>query len=535
MNIITFDTGGRDRCKSIEVCIRRMNLAELMFRNARKYPDKEAIVFKDNRLSYRQIDELSNQFANAIINLGIKVGDKVAMMMCNSDQFAVVYFGIIKAGAVVVPINISLQKKEVKFILNNCEAKLFIFDELFIPILNDIENELNRVEHIIYTGENLQNNAKDYKVLIQNSSSQPPALTINDDDLCSIIYTSGTTGTPRGAVFTHKNVMYTVNNTGSLAHRMNVYTRNLAMMPLFHSAPLHLYFLGTIYAGGTNVILESFDPGKFLETIEQEKTTHFFGPAVVYLTCAKLIDINNYDLSSMQMFVLGGSPISEEDIFMILDAFNLRGKNKLQQVYGFTEAGPSGLGLYPEEIEIKTSSIGCAGNLGVETIIIDKHGNKVLPGEVGEIAVRSEGSMQEFFKDPEKTAATLQNGWVLSGDLARYDNDGYIYFVDRSKDIIISGGQNVYSKEVEDVIMQHPAVMMAAVIGVPHPDWGESVKAVVSLKPGHSATCDEIANHCIDTLAKYKRPRSIQIVEEIPHNPAGKILKPEVRRIYGKI
>ena len=192
------------------------------------------------------------------------------------------------------------------------------------------------------------------------------------------------------------------------------------------------------------------------------------------------------------------------------------------------------MGLYPEEIEVKPRSIGKAGVVGSETIIVDPEGNKVKPGEVGEIAVRGGGIMVEYFKDPEKTRGTIVNGWVLSGDLATYDEDGYIYFVDRAKDMIISGGQNIYSKEVEDVLMSHPAVMMTAVIGVPHPDWGESVKAVVSLKPGHSVTSEELSEYCVDKLAKYKRPRFIQIVDDIPHNPAGKILKTEVRKLYGQ-
>jgi acyl-CoA synthetase (AMP-forming)/AMP-acid ligase II len=236
----------------------------------------------------------------------------------------------------------------------------------------------------------------------------------------------------------------------------------------------------------------------------------------------------------MAMFVLGGSPISKENIFLILDTFKLRGQNKLQQVYGFTEAGPSGLGLYPEEIESKTSSIGCAGNVGIETVIMDENGNRAKVGAVGEIAVRSEGTMIGYYKDQEKTAKTIKNGWVWSGDLATYDEDGYIYFVDRSKDMIISGGQNVYSKEVEDVIMQHPSVMMVAVIGMPHPQWGESVKAVVSLKPNCTATEEGIIAFCQERLAKFKNPRYVEIVDDIPHNPAGKILKTEVRKLYGK-
>lgn len=384
-------------------------------------------------------------------------------------------------------------------------------------------------------GSDLAKGSIDYLTLLMNASPLAPKVSLSGEEPCSIIYTSGTTGTPRGAVFFHKNVIYTACNTGTLAHRMTHYTKNLAMMPLFHSAPLHLYFLGTMYVGGTNVLLEAFDPKLFLETIAKERTTIFFGPAVVYLTCAKLLDVSQYDSSSMQMFVLGGSPIAAEDINLILDKFGLRGKNKLQQVYGFTEAGPSGLGLYPEEIEIKTKSIGKAGNVGTETVILDENGKRVPPGVVGEIAARSPGAMIEYFKDTEKTAATIKAGWILSGDLAMYDEEGYIYFVDRAKDMIITGGQNVYSKEVEDIIMRHPAVMMAAIIGVAHPEWGESVKAVVSLKPGQSAKPEEIKAFCEDKIANFKRPRHVQIVDDIPHNPAGKILKPEVRKLYGTV
>jgi len=511
-----------------------MNVAELMYRNARKYPDKEAIVFKDLRLNYQEINRLSNRFANAIISLGIGKGDRVAMMMRNSEKFVAVYFGILKSGAVVVPINISLVKAEVQFIVNNCEAKMFVYDEVFAPVLQGIEENLPTLQNFVVTGSNSSSGKIIYDELIHRASEEMPAVNIDENDMCSIIYTSGTTGTPRGAVFSHRGILYTVCNSGALGHRMNINSRNLAMMPLFHSAPLHLYFLGSIYVGGSNVILEAFDPRLFLQTIQDEKTTHFFGPAVVYLTCAKLLDVSQYDLSSMEMFVLGGSPIAEEDIYLILDKFGIRGKNKLQQVYGFTESGPTGLGLYPEEIEIKIRSIGKAGVVGSETIIVDPEGNLVKPGEVGEIAVRGGGIMVEYYKDPEKTKKTIVNGWVLSGDLATYDEDDYIYFVDRAKDMIISGGQNVYSKEVEDVLMSHPAIMMTAVIAVPHPDWGESVKAVVSLKPGQKVTPEELSDYCVDKLAKFKRPRFIQIVDEIPHNPAGKILKTEVRKLYGQ-
>lgn len=510
-----------------------MNVSDIIYMNARKYPTKEAIVFKDKRYNYKELDELSNQFANALIDIGLKKGDKVAMMLKNSEFFPIVYFGIIKAGAVVVPINISLLNNEVQFILNNCEAKAFVVGEEFVTVLNGISQQLFTIEHFICMGTDIPPKTLNLSDMIKKQNNNAPAIKITEEDCCEILYTSGTTGTPRGAVFKHKNVIWTIIHTGCLSHRIDLHSRTLNMMPLFHSAPLHLYFLGTIYMGGTNIILDAFDPQRFLETIQKERTTLFFGPAVVYLTCAKLFDLSKYDLSSMEMFVVGGSPISADDINLILDSFSLRGKNKLQQVYGFTEGGPTGVPLRPDEIESKPASIGKAGLTSTEIRIVNDWGDTVPTGVVGEIVVRSESIMVEYYKDPVKTKDSFYDDWFRTGDLAWYDEEGYMYFADRSKDMIISGGQNVYSKEVEDVLMQHPAVMMAAVIGVPDPDWGESVKGVVSLKPNCAASEKELIEFCIIRLAKFKCPRIIQIVNEIPHNPAGKIIKPEIRRLYG--
>ena len=511
----------------------KTTVAEIMYRNARKYPKKEAIVFKDKRLNFRELDELSNQVANFIVKLGIKKGDRVAMMMRNSEKFPAVYFGILKAGGVAICINIGFLKPEVAYLLNNSESKLFIFDEFFAPVLKGLREDVPQVDNFVCVGENPPEGILGYFDLMAESSIEGPPVNVTEDDPCSIIYTSGTTGSPRGALFNHRAVVYNASVIGAINHGFGFFTRNLIMMPLFHSAPLHNHFLGTSFVGGTVVILEAFDPKLFLETIQAEKTTHFFGPVVVYLTCLKTLDVKQYDLSSMKLFVMGGSPASSEDQARIIEEFGLRGR--FQQVYGLTEAGPTGNALYSEDIDNKPRALGLNGALGAELVIVDKDFNKIEePGVVGEIAVFCEAHMQGYYKDPEKTAGTLINGWIMTGDLAMYDEDEYVYFVDRSKDMIISGGQNVYSKEIEDVIMGHPAVMETAVIGAKHPEWGESVKAVVSLRPGATATPEEIKAFCSDKLAKFKRPRYVQIVEAIPHNPAGKIVKPEIRKLYGQ-
>jgi acyl-CoA synthetase (AMP-forming)/AMP-acid ligase II len=359
-------------------------------------------------------------------------------------------------------------------------------------------------------------------------TDEPRSVEIDENDMACIIYTSGTTGASRGAMFSHRKIIHNASLSGALNHRFNFCTRSLIMMPLFHSAPLHNHMLGTFFVGGTCVLLDHVDCRLFLETIQKEKTTHFFGPAMIYRTCVMEYDLSRYDLSSMELFVMGGSPCSPEDMAAIISKMKLEGR--LMQVYGLTEGGPVGTALEPEDASRKMGALGINGSVSGELVIVDKDFNQIQePDVVGEIVVHVESCMSEYYGDPEKTAQNLRNGWIMTGDLARYDEDGYVYFVDRIKDMIISGGQNIYSKEVEDVIMLHPAVQAVAVIGIPHAKWGESVKAIVSPLPGKEISPHEIKEFCTDKLAKFKHPRHVQIIETLPRNPAGKILKSELR------
>ncbi|MGX8701011.1 long-chain-fatty-acid--CoA ligase [Caproiciproducens sp.] len=509
-----------------------MVVPEILYRNARKYPNKAAIVYNEHTWTFAELDRLSNKVANGLISVGIQKGDQVSMMMTNSEKFIAVYFGILKAGAVVVQINSKLMKPEVAYIVDNSDSKILFYSDDFCETLKGIEELAPKIQKTVVVGSMRQEYAVTYDELIQNASEEPPRVDINENDRCCILFTSGTTGKPTGAVFTHRAANYNAITAGVINHRFNFSTRNLIMMPLFHSAPLNNHMLGTFWAGGTVVLLDQFDCKKFLETIEQEKITHFFGPSVVYLTCVKKYDISKYDLSSVEFFIMGGSPCSPADQEMIIRDMKLDGR--FMQVYGLTEAGPFGTALFPEDIHRKAGSIGLNGSIGAELVIVDKDYNKIeKPDVVGELAVSAESHMLEYYKNPEKTARTLINGWIMTGDLAKYDTDGYIYFMDRSKDMIISGGQNVYSKEVEDAIMLYPGVSEVAVIGIPHKEWGESVKAVVSTLPETAVAPEDIKQFVSDKLAKFKRPRYVEIVSELPHNPAGKIMKPEIRKLFG--
>lgn len=510
-----------------------ITVADLLYINRGKFPGKEAVVFEDKRYTYRDIDEESNRIANYIIGLGIKKETKIALMMLNSMRFISVYFGIVKAGCVVVPVNIKFTYRETAFILQNSEAQAIFISEEFRTIGSEITENLEKIK-VIGVGKNFKTGLFLNDDELSQISVKKPEVIISENDLCSIIYTSGTTGTPRGAVFTHRKIIYNAYVIGAVNHGYNFESRSLIVMPMTHSAPMNNHVLGTISAGGTLVIQDKFEPGSFLNIIEKEKITHFFGPALVYLACTKNCDMSKYNLSSVKMFIVGGSPIGETSLAEVIEKFQLQGR--LMQVYGLTEAGPAGCAILPGDMMRKTASIGIGGCIGAEIKLVDEDNEVIVePEVVGQIAVYSESNMLEYYKDEKKTKETLVNGWVLTGDLGKYDKDGYIYFVDRLKDIIISGGQNVYSKEVESVLLENSKIQEAAVIGAAHPIWGESVKAVVVAVTGQTVTVEEVKEFCQGKLAPFKCPRYVQIVSELPHNASGKIVKPLVRELYGTL
>lgn len=307
---------------------------------------------------------------------------------------------------------------------------------------------------------------------------------------------------------------------------MKLESRILHMMPLSHSAPLHLFLVAGTFVGATHVLSPIFTPEKLLHLVHHEKITHFFGAPVAYLFSARMPNLHEYDLSSMKYWVYGGAPLSKTEVEFVKAQFQT---NQLMCVYGLTEAGPSGTLLTAEEHTIKSGSIGKRAALGTEIRIVDETGKDVSYGEVGEIALYGESIMKGYFKDELKTQDVMKKGWLLTGDLARKDEEGYYWIVDRKKDMIISGGVNIYPKEIEDLLIQHPAIVETAVIGVPHPDWGETVKvyAVVNKDlPHFEEECKRFLN---GKIASFKIPRLYEIVDELPRNATGKILKHVLR------
>lgn len=491
-----------------------MNSSNLLARNARKYPMSEAVVCQGSRMTYRDLDEQVTRLSHVLLEQGVWQGDKVILFMPNVIEFVVSYFAIQRIGAIVVPVNAKFTLQEVEYVAQHADAKAILVHEAIFAAVDNIKV----VPLKIKTGQE-QAGWLSYETLIQQASNQTIDCQLNEDDVSTILYTSGTTGKPKGVLFSYRNIL-TVAQMIAVEMEVKPESRILLIMPLTHSAPLHLFLMAGMLIGSTNVLTPTFTPDLLIDAIEQERTTHFFGAPVAYLLTAQLPRLQTADLSSMKWWIYGGAPLSQKEIHAIQKAFRT---DNVTCVYGLTEAGPSGSLLFGKEHARKAGSIGRRAPLGAELRIINDNGEEVSVGEVGEIVLFGEGNMLGYYKDDIATKAAFIDGWLKTGDLARIDEDGYIWIVDRKKDVILSGGVNIYPKEIEDSMLSYEGIFEVAVIGVPHPEWGETVKAVYAAKTEIDEI--ELKAHLEEHLAKYKIPRIFERVEALPRNASGKILK----------
>ncbi len=486
-------------------------LWSLLRRNARNFSNSIAIRHPITNQSYTWLELYyrSQSLAKNLLERGITKGDKVAILFPNSPEFVISFFAVAAVGAVAVPINFRLTVGEVTYILTDSDAKALICTKQRRRFAEQAADNIRSC--LILDDSEFKQTVNDIKTDDQNA--------VSGQDLAEILYTSGTTGQPKGVMLSH----YAVISVGQMmAYEAEIRPGDkvLLLMPITHSAPLNLYLISVCWAGAT-VVLGDFSPQVLAELVHQEKITHFFGAPVAYQLLQRLPNLKDYGLSSMKCWVYGGASSAPEQIKSWLQTL----PGNFMSVYGLTEGGPNGLALHHSEHVTKAGSIGCRGSINAEVKIVKDNGSEASSGEAGEIALRSATLMQGYYKNPEATKAVLRNGWLLTGDIAYRDEDGYIWIMDRKKDMIISGGVNVYPKEIEDFLFTHPKILDAAVIGIPHPDWGETVCAVVVLKPETSLTCDELRQFCSGRLADYKIPRQIQVVDTLPRNSSGKLLK----------
>lgn len=500
-----------------------LNVSTSLTLNAARHSDKLAIICEGRSYTYQQFNEEVNRLSNGILKLGYRKGEKAAIFMKNSDHFAIAYYALVKAGLVIVPVNFRLTAVETSYILSQSDTTLVICDDEFEELINSTKETVADVRQVVVcpaakTAENIGWEA------VRSEDSSEPVVDVHIHDDVEILFTSGTTGKPKGALFDHQRIL-SVNMSLIMGSEMNQRDRLIHLAPLFHSAQLNLFLLTGIMLGTTAVIHRDFNPVEVLKAIEEHKITYFFGVPAMYNALLQVPNAKNYTLNSVQKCFYGAAPMAPK---LVQDSITLFGTDQFYNLCGLTEAGPGGVILYPDEHKERLGAGGKAMFLS-NTRVVDDQMNDVKAGETGEFIIKGPIVMKEYYKKPEETSQTFKDDWLLTGDLATIDEEGYITIVDRKKDMILSGGENIYSVEVEQVLNSHPQILEAATIGVPDEKWGEVVAAVLVLKEGETVEEEELKEFCRERLAGYKIPKIYLYSNELPRNASGKILKYQLR------
>mgnify|MGYP006282226779 CR=1 FL=1 len=512
-----------------------MSVGGILRRNAFNFGDKTALVFEGRRVSYGELNQTVNRAANHLLHMGLQKGDRLAVLLHNSVEFIELYFACAKSGLVFVPLNNLLKAREVVQILEYIRPRALVFDHDFTELIQSVLPGLGFIQFAVCLGEESAE-FPSYHTLTQGGSDKEPQIALSDDDLISIFLTSGTTGRPKGVMRTHRHDWV---NMMSCALEMGVQRddRTLLVFPFYHVT--FVDNMRHLLMGNTAVIRREgkFDPHDVLDLLSREGITMCqFVPTMIN-ALLQVEDLETYDLRRFRRLIYAASPMPVELLKKAMQQLDCQ----FMQMYGQTETGPATTALRPEDHVLEGSRdqmarLASAGRalLDYEIRLVDEGGRDVPMGQVGEIAVRSEAMTIGYWDLPQETARILRDGWLHTGDFGRMDAERYVFIVDRKNDMIISGGKNIYPREIEEVIYTHPAVLETAVIGVPDEYWGESVKALVVLKPGRKATEEEIIALCKDTLASYKKPKSVEFRSQLPKSPTGKLLKRAIREEYWK-
>lgn len=511
-----------------------MPVGDMIRRSAGRFPDKTALIFREKRITYGELNRRVNALANRLLEMGGRKGDRVAVLLHNCPEYIETYFACAKSGLVFVPINNLLKKGELQQIIQYIQPRFMVVDADFEELILRTTERMDFVEFKITLGTSPSPPFISYEEVLSKGDGGEPEAEITNDDVMSIFLTSGTTGLPKGAMRTHHHDFQNA-LVCALEMKLDVNDRTILLFPLYHVTfedhTRHFLMGNTVYIRREG----AFDPKEVLGILEREKiTTCQFVPTMVNAMLQEKT-IEDYDLTRLRLIPYAASPMPVELLKQAMKRFQC----EFIQFYGQTETGPLVTVLPPEahllqgtaaQLE-KLASAGRAA-LNCEVRILDEDGRDVPVGQVGEIAMRSEAMTIGYWNLPEQTAESMRDGWRLTGDFGRFDEEKYVYIVDRKNDMIISGGKNIYPREIEEIIYSHESVLDVAVLGVPDDYWGESVKALVVLKEGMTATQEEIINLCKERLASYKKPKSVEFREELPRSPTGKVLKRKIREEF---
>ena len=506
-----------------------LNLAVLLEESAEKYPEKPALILGDRVLDYAGLRAAAKKFANALVSMGVKPGDKVAIMLPNVPEYVISYYGILNAGAVVVPLNGLLQGQEVAYHLDNSDAVAFVAWEDFLDSAQKGYEDAEGCKNLIVAespdGDGVPEGVPGFETLLSEQSEEFDVAPAMPDDTAVVIYTSGTTGKPKGAELSHFNLFFNAVYKADNLLKLREDDIGMAVLPLFHIFGQTTVMNAGIYSGNTIAMVPRFEPEAALETIQDNGVTIFVGVPTMYQYLLRYPDAKDYDTSSLRLGISGGSSMPVE----VLKSFEEEFGVVILEGYGLSETSPGACFNRSSE-ERKVGSIGIPF-WGVELKVVDENDEEAPVGERGELLVRGHNVMKGYYKNPEANEESMKNGWFYTGDVATKDEDGYFFIVDRVKDLVVRGGYNVYPREVEEAIYEHSGVAEVAVIGVPHEELGEEVVAVITMKEGESADEEEIISFTQERVARYKYPRRVKFMDELPKNATGKILKRELAEI----
>ena len=492
-----------------------MNLASILTDSAERAPESPAIRLGEVELSYAELDDRSARLATLLRERGVEQGDRVGVMLPNVPEFPIAYYGVLRAGVVVVPMNVLLKRREIAFYLEDSDAKLLLTWHGFAEEAREGAADAG--------AESIEVEPAAFAATLADLDPTPGLADTAEDDTAVILYTSGTTGKPKGAELTHANLSRNADVSSRTTCEIGGSDVVLGSLPLFHSFGQTVAMNASLSVGACLTLVPKFDPGEALATMQRDGVTHFYGVPTMFGALLHHPERESFDTSALRTCITGGASMPVEVLRGFEEAFGA----VVLEGYGLSETSPVACSNHPDR-ERKAGSIGTPIE-GVEMQVVDEDDNPVPQGEVGEIVIRGHNIMKGYWQRPDATDEAMRGGWFHSGDMARTDEDGYFYIVDRKKDLIIRGGYNVYPREVEEVLYEHPKIREAAVVGVPHDEWGEEIGAAVVLHDGQELDPEEASAYVKERIAAYKYPRIVWFMDELPKGPTGKILKREIK------